>query len=120
MAFRAPNCVQYILPASLGRPSLNNEEYAAYFVPLMPAFRGWHITVHDTIHDEPARKVAMHCSSKGETDIGPYNNEYMIVLHMTDDGRKVEKILEYVDSSYSKDYMLRLREHLTKKAKATE
>ena len=118
MALRAPNCIQYILPASLDQPSFNNEQYATYFASIMPAFRGWHITIHDTIHDEPARKIAMHCTSTGETDIGPYNNEYMIVLHMTGDGRKVEKVLEYVDSGYSKNYMSRLREHVAKQAKA--
>ena len=108
MAFRAPNCLHQVLPASLGRRPLNNEEYAAYFIPLMPAFRKFQLTVHDVVNDEAARKVAMHVTSTAETDIGKYKNEYMLILYMTEDGRKVQKILEYVDSSHSKDFFARL------------
>ena len=75
----------------------------------MPAFQHFHVTVHDRIVDEPARKVVLYASSTGSTTLGPYNNEYMLILHMTEDGRKVEKFYEFVDSAYSADYMSRLR-----------
>ena len=117
MAYRAPNCIHQVLPASLQRPPLNNEEYKAYFIPIMPAFRDFRLKVHDTVVDEAARKVMMHASSTATTDLGPYKNEYVVILHMTDDGRKVERFEEYVDSAYSTDYMPRLREHLAGKQK---
>lgn len=110
MSFRAPNCIHYILPSSLKRPPLNNEQYTAYFGSIMPAFKGFHVTVHDTIVDEAARKVFMHASSTATTVLGPYSNEYSLILHMTEDGRKVEKFYEYVNSAYTVDYMPRLRE----------
>ena len=109
LSFRAPNCVHYILPSSLNRPPFNNEQLAAYLDPIMAAFQHFHVIVHDSIVDEPARKVVLYASSTASTTLGPYNNEYMLVLHMTEDGRKVEKFYEFVDSAYTADYMSRLR-----------
>jgi ketosteroid isomerase-like protein len=43
----------------------------------------------------------MHATSTADTDIGPYANEYALILHFTEDGKKVTKFLEYVDSAYS-------------------
>ena len=120
MAFRAPDCIHYILPASLDRKPLNNEEYAAYFADIMPTFRGFHVTVHDVVHDEAAHKVSMHATSEAETDIGEYRNEYILIFHMTEDGRKVEKVYEYVDSDCSKKFWLRLREYTSKQMKALD
>ena len=57
----------------------------------------------------------MHASSKATTDLGDYANEYMIILYMTEDGSKVERFLEFVDSAYSKDFMGRLREAVARK-----
>ena len=117
VAYRAPDCIQQVLPASLGRQPMNNEQYLAYFTPLMPAFRNFHVTVKNTIVDEEARKVAMHASSTAMTDLGDYSNEYMLVLHMTEDGKKVERFEEFVDSKNSTDFFPRLREHIAGKQK---
>jgi hypothetical protein len=39
LAFRAPECQQQILPASMGRPSTNNTEYRERLTQIMPWFR---------------------------------------------------------------------------------
>ena len=119
LSYRAPTCLHYILPSSLHRPPLNNEQYGAYFFPIMPAFERFHLTVHDSIVDEAARKVLMHVSSSASTALGPYNNEYMVILYMTEDGRKVDKFYEFVDSAYSIDYMPRLRDAMAESAQGT-
>ncbi|KAK0516664.1 hypothetical protein JMJ35_001267 [Cladonia borealis] len=117
MAYRAPDCIMQILPASLGRQPMNNEQYLAYFTSIMPELRNFHVTVKNTIVDEEARKVAMHASSTATTDLGDYSNEYMLVLHMTEDGKKVVRGEEFVDSKRSTDFLTRLREHLAGKQK---
>ena len=117
MAYRAPNCIHQILPASLGRQPMNNEQFLAYFTPIMPAFKNFHVTVKNTIVDEEARKVVLHTSSTATTDFGDYSNEYMLVLHMTVDGTKVVLFEEFVDSKYSAEYLQRLMEHLEGKQK---
>ena len=117
MAYRAPDCIHQILPASLNRLPLNNEQYAAYFVPIMPAFRNFRLTAHSSMVDEAARKVVLHVSSTAATDLGSYENEYMLILQMTSDGCKVERFFEFVDSAYATDYMRRLRDHVATKEK---
>ena len=83
----------------------------------MPAFKNFHVTVKNTIVDEEARKVAMHASSTATTDLGDYSNEYMLVLHMTEDGKKVVRFEEFLDSKSTTEFMPRLREHLAGKQK---
>ncbi len=118
MGVRSTDCVNSILPASLGRPAMDNEEYASFFAPNIPLFEGFHLTVHDTIIDEAARKVTMHLSSRATTAIGKYDNEYMLTLHMTEDGQKVDRFVEFVDSKYSARYMSELRESIAQSSKA--
>lgn len=117
LSFRAPNCIQQILPLSLGRQPLNNEQYGAYFAPMMPAFKDFHLTVANTVVDEEARQVVMHASSTASTEIGEYKNEYILVLHMTEDVTQVELVEEFVDSKYGSEFMARLRAHLAAKQK---
>ncbi len=50
--------------------------------------------------DEVARKVVLHLKSTGESDTGPYTNEYFIVLKMMDDGNLIKEIVEFIDSAY--------------------
>lgn len=117
MAYRAPDCIHQILPASLGRQPMDNEQYLAYFTPIMPAIKNFHLTVKHTIVDEEFRNVVMHAHSTATTDLGAYNNEYMLVLYMTMDGTKVVRFEEFVDSKHSAEYLPRLREHLGGKQK---
>ncbi|KAL9601056.1 MAG: hypothetical protein Q9219_002765 [cf. Caloplaca sp. 3 TL-2023] len=91
MDVRAANCMNHILPESL---------------------------VNDMVIDESARKVVMHLASTATTIIGDYHNEYMLKLHMTEDGRKVDVFQEFVDSKYSAEYLARLREVLSQSEKA--
>lgn len=97
---------------------MNNEEYSLFFTPSMEAFEGFSLTVHDTVVDETDRKVAMHVTSTASTSIGEYHNEYRLTLHMTEDGQKIDKFEEFVDSKYSADFMPRVRNFLAQSKKA--
>ena len=88
---------------------MTNAQFADYFGPLLPLFRSFTLTVHEVVHD--GRKVAMHLTSAAETDIGPYRNEYMVMLEMTEDGSQVEKLLEFVDTAYTLPFFERLKAH---------
>ncbi|KAH7087114.1 hypothetical protein FB567DRAFT_602682 [Paraphoma chrysanthemicola] len=110
LAFRAPDCQQQVLPASMGRPSMSNSEYRERLKILLPWFRKFTVTVHTTVHDAEQHTCMMHATSTAETDIGPYANEYALVLHFTEDGKKVVRFLEYVDSKYSSEFFAKLAE----------
>ena len=117
LSYRAENCLQYILPTSLGIKPMNNAQYAAYFGLQIPLFRDFKLKVHDTFHDAATQKVSMWVTSNAMTDIGEYRNEYMIVLHLNEEGTKVEKLLEYVDSAHSIKFMGMLTAEVEKRRK---
>jgi hypothetical protein len=52
----------------------------------------------------------MHASSTAETPVGPYSNEYALVLKFSEDGSKVEEFKEFVDSRYSDKFFAKLAE----------
>jgi ketosteroid isomerase-like protein len=64
--------------------------------------------VLEEIHDADAHISIIHALSTAETRIGPYANEYMLILTFTEDGKKVTKFDEFVDSAYSKDFFAAL------------
>ncbi|KAL8745565.1 MAG: hypothetical protein Q9190_002303 [Brigantiaea leucoxantha] len=90
---------------------MNNNEYIEWFAPNFPLYRNFKVSVYDTVLDLTERKVAMHAKSSAVTGIGDYNNEYVLILHLTEDGTKVEKFVEFADSGYSAKFMDRLRRH---------
>jgi len=94
----------------MGRQSMSNSEYREYLSPILPSFRKFTVTVHTAVHDAEAHTCIMHATSTAETDIGPYGNEYALILFFTDDGKKVTKFLEYVDSAYSIKFFTALAE----------
>ena len=99
---------------------MNNDEYATYFAPSLPVFRNFTVETHEIIVDEEARKVVMLASSTAETDIGPYSNEYVLVIEMGRDGRQAEKVIEWVDSGHSVKYFEKLRQATETKNKGAE
>ncbi|KAL9022809.1 MAG: hypothetical protein Q9185_000072 [Variospora sp. 1 TL-2023] len=118
MGVRSADCVNTILPASLGFQAMNNEEYAAFFSRNLHLLKDFHLAVHDTLVDEAARKVSMHLTSSATTGIGDYSNEYMVTLHMTEDGRKTDRFDEFADSKYSAEFLSKLYEHKAQTDKA--
>ena len=120
LAPRSTTCTHEILPHSLRIPSMNNDDYATYFARSLPIFHNFTVKTHESIVDEEARKVVMLASSTAETDIGPYNNEYVLVIEMGRDGRQVEKVIEWVDSGYSVKFFGQLRQATDTKNKGAE
>ena len=111
---RAANCTQQVIPYSLNRPILNNEQYREFFAGVMPHFKNWKLHVISMIVDETRSKVCVHARSTAETALGPYANEYSVFMTMTEDHEKATEILEFVDSKYSDDFFVRLRAHQEK------
>lgn len=116
MAPRAPHCTQQILPKSLERPLLNNTDYRAYFAPMLPAFKNFHVTIIDVVEDSQNHKVTVHASSTADSVVGPYKNEYMLLFHMTEDDKQIVHLKEFVDSMVSITSIKTIREHLAAQA----
>lgn len=78
----------------------------------MPLFKDFNPVIHQLVEDESANTVAIWCSSTADTVIGPYGNEYVLVLYFNEAGDKVERLIEFVDTEYSKSFFGRLRKYL--------
>ncbi|KAL8840724.1 MAG: hypothetical protein Q9170_001242 [Blastenia crenularia] len=114
MDVRAPDCMNLIFPVSLGLGPMNNKQYFTYFNSSLAAFQNFHLEIRDVTIDETARKVVLNATSTASTAVGEYQNEYILTLHMTEDGRKIAKFEEFVDSKYSADFMPKLRKSLSR------
>lgn len=118
IACRTTDCKQAIHPSSVpppwNSPPRTNEEYQGFVVPGFQMVRNVQIGLakgEDMLVDEALRKVLLHLTSTGETDFGPYANEYMIVLKMTDDGTQIKEIVEFIDSATTRDIAAGLAQH---------
>ncbi|KAG8156986.1 hypothetical protein KVR01_013208 [Diaporthe batatas] len=110
IAARTPDCKQIVrpstVPSSWYTSPWSNKEYQDFIIPGFKKVRDVKISLvegEDMLVDDTLRQVLLHLKSTGETDYGPYANEYMIVLKMTDDGSKIKEIVEFVDSATTRD-----------------
>ncbi|KAH8195862.1 hypothetical protein TruAng_009964 [Truncatella angustata] len=115
MAWRAESCIHEILPKSLKQPPMDNATYRAYFTTQLPLFKNFHVTVHEVFEDVVGKQVAVWCSSTADSVVGPYQNEYVMMLYFTDDGSKVVRVREFVDSAFSINHFGKMRVKLEEK-----
>jgi ketosteroid isomerase-like protein len=111
LSIRSNSCVHRTLPASGGHPHRNNAEFGAFLEDVIPVFRNFHLSVVDdkhTIIDVETRQVMLHLRGRAETDAGPYENEYIFMLTISEDGEKVDEIVEFLDSEYTSQFVKKL------------
>ena len=63
----------------------------------------------EMVVDVESRKVVMHTKAKANTPVGEYENEYMWILTMTEDGKMIEDIVEFCDSTKAVELMKKLQ-----------
>ena len=107
VAGRTPDCKQVIRPGSLPGPMkdtpFTNKQYQGFILPGFHFIRNIQLTLatdQGILVDETMRTAILHLESTGETDFGPYNNEYIIMLSMTENGKAIRKVFEFTDSAY--------------------
>jgi hypothetical protein len=98
LAPRAANCTQQTYPARLGAAPLNNTAYKEFISSIIPYFDNYTVTVTDTYVDEVQNRVAMQALGSADSVVGPYRNEYVIMMKMTSDQSEVWEIREFIDS----------------------
>ena len=60
----------------------------------------------------------LHLRDTAQSPIGPYDNEYMFVLSFTQDGRKITKIEEFLDSANCNDFFGKIEKWLAERKHA--
>lgn len=59
-------------------------------------------------HDAEMHTCITHASSTADTEIERYRNEYALILTFTEDGKKVARFDEFVESAYSERFVAAL------------
>jgi ketosteroid isomerase-like protein len=95
-----PDCTRQMLPTSLsGGGSMNNEDYQKVFTQGMNFAGMKKNTASDMVIDVDARKAAVTAVAELESAGGEkFNLDFAWFLHLNDDGSKIKKIVEFVDS----------------------
>lgn len=107
-----------ILVESLKQAPKDNETYRKYWSGISPMFSDFEPTIHDIVEDARDNKLIIWASSKGKTVIGPYANEYMLLLYLNEAGDKVERFVEFVDSDNSRNVFSQLQKLVEEKKQA--
>ncbi|RFU31459.1 hypothetical protein B7463_g4851, partial [Scytalidium lignicola] len=116
LSIRSPNCIHHVPPKSFsGSASYNNTEFAAFLKNVIPLFHNMRSEAvggeegKSFIVDVDRWKVVMHLRGYADSDIGPYENEYIFMLRMTESGDLVEEIVEFLDSGYAEAFFGKLQ-----------
>ena len=86
-----------------------SSSYRKAYEPMLPYFSDFSATIHALIADTEANTVVIHATGQAKTIAGPYNNEYIFILHLNEDATKLKYVEEFVDSFVAKENGARLK-----------
>lgn len=112
IACRSPECIHRLYPASAGIPDRTNKEYSDFVMGLKSVVPNLRLIIQDDLEpiiDESARTVATHVKSAGDTEFGPCEAEYLMVLKMNDTGTEIIEFVEFIDTAYTMDFIKRAK-----------
>jgi hypothetical protein len=120
LAPRAENCTHRVYPLRLPRPTLNITAYREYFGRILPYFKDFNVTIMDAYVDENANRVAIQASSTAMSVIGPYANEYVLMMKMTECQDQIYEVREFVDSEIGTVFFPKLAQYIADGGKGFE
>ncbi|KAF5677346.1 hypothetical protein FHETE_1859 [Fusarium heterosporum] len=94
------DCVRQMLPSTLGGgATMNNDDYEKVFAQGMEFAAMKTNTPSDVVVDVDGRKAAVTAVAELETSGGQkFSLDFAWFLHLNEDGTKIKKIVEFVDS----------------------
>ncbi|KAK4466806.1 hypothetical protein QBC42DRAFT_281868 [Cladorrhinum samala] len=97
--------IHHVLPTSLGMPSRTREEFALCAAGIFSIFEEFRMIPTRIYEDEQRDVVVIHAKMKGtprnRRKDGRMNweNECLLMVHLSKDGKQVVKLEEFVDSA---------------------
>ncbi|KUJ06926.1 uncharacterized protein LY89DRAFT_692018 [Mollisia scopiformis] len=98
-------CVHRNGPPTVKSPDRNNEEYIAFNAEVFKMLYTYLATIISEVVDEVTKTVALGLEAKATADAGVYENEYIITLKMTENGKKVVDQYDFIDSQRMIEWM---------------
>jgi hypothetical protein len=91
------------------KQNMTNEQFAEVNTAAKGLFKTFCMEIIDIWSDEKERKFTVWCRSHCETVISDdYSNEYWFGFYFDEEGEKIIKFLEFVDTKYSHEFMMAL------------
>jgi hypothetical protein len=109
-AIRTPTCITHCITPSQ-RSSHTNDEILEFYPTLRRVLRSTKLSVineHLTIVEEATRKVSLNLRHTSDTTVGPFENESITILIMSESGDLIEEIYIFLDSTRYKEFANRL------------
>jgi len=76
------------------------------------------MTIEKIVNSPDQHMAVVHAKGSGETPFAPYRNEYAFFLYFTEDGSKVVRVEEFVDSAFRNGFHAKMQEYMTAKSQA--
>lgn len=105
-----PSCVHRAGPPSVKSPDRNNDEYVSFTTEVLGFMRTYVATITDSVVDDVKKKVVLSVKGVASSDAGEFENEYIILLAMTGDGKKVLDHYHFADSQKLVEWSARVGE----------
>jgi hypothetical protein len=108
IALRTPDCTHVFAPASLNfPPSMKNAEWAAHASSLTAILSSFPVVAKEIFTSEGSNTVTIWATSeavfredvKEEGVEWSYYGEYMFVLQLEKEGERIERVVEFLDST---------------------
>lgn len=75
------------------------------------------MTAHKIVNDPEQHMAVVHATGAAETIVGPYRNEYAFFMTFNEDGSKVVRVEEFVDSAFSNGFFAKVQEYVKAQGK---
>ncbi|PYH86366.1 hypothetical protein BO82DRAFT_350101 [Aspergillus uvarum CBS 121591] len=95
---------QVTLPHSLNIPVRSRKEVEIVLPALVATVRSYQLQIHHVIHDPEHHKAVVYAASTGKLPWGDWNLEYAAFLTFTEDGRKIARLEEMLDTAFLQDF----------------
>ncbi len=113
----APSFTYRVLPASLGMPPRDKDAFLQQAGRIFSIFSSFAMVPQQIFEDDHSNAVIVYAKMVGELKgLGPWENECVIVLRMSEDGTEVVEQTEFVDSAKANE----LREKMARKTSEKE
>ncbi|KAI9648484.1 Monooxygenase dmxR10 [Ciborinia camelliae] len=114
MATWSEDCTQKMLPLSLGVPARSRSEVLEILPGLVDILKNYRLDIREIVHDSPRSKAVIYAISYADTSFGDlkWTNEYAVFVTFTEDGTKVKKIEEMVDSAFYQEFFPKFQQYM--------
>ncbi|EED18938.1 conserved hypothetical protein [Talaromyces stipitatus ATCC 10500] len=105
---------QRLLPLSLQQP-VRTRAHAQFIYPkLVENLKNWKLNIKNIVHDAANGTAAVYATSSADTPVPEekWTNEYAIFVWLTEDGMKVKRLEEMVDSAFYQHFFPKFQNYL--------